>query len=92
MQVISGGCCTLTHFANKVGHVEDGHDEDWQPVLQCSIVDLRLQSREQAEGDEVGDRDREHVGPDYTRDHITMQDHFFERQEYESLSEHLSVR
>lgn len=63
------------HLANKVRHVENGHDEDWEPLSQRGIADLRLQAGKQAQCDEVGDSNGQHVGPNHTRDHIPMQDH-----------------
>lgn len=63
------------HFANKVGHVEDGHDEDGEPFSQCGVADLRLQAGKQAQCDEVGDSNRQHVGPNHASNHIPMQDH-----------------
>lgn len=63
------------HLADKVGHVEGGHDEDGEPLPEEGVPDLRLQAGEQTQSDAVGDADGQHVGPDDAGHHVTMQDH-----------------
>lgn len=67
------------YFANEIGHVEDGHDEDGEPLAQCRVADLGLQAGKQAQCDEVGDGNGQHVGPNHTRDHIPMQEHIWKK-------------
>lgn len=64
-----------TDLADKVGHVEGGHDEDGQPLPKGGVPYLRLQAREETQGDAVGDGDGQHVGPDHAGDHVAVQDH-----------------
>lgn len=69
------GATAGTDLADKVGHVESGHDEDGQPLSEGGVPDLRLQAGEEAQGDAVGDGDGQHVGPDDPGDHVAVQDH-----------------
>lgn len=62
-------------LANKVGHVEGGHDEDWEPLPQGVVPYFRLQPGEQTQSDAVGHSYGQHVGPDHTGHNVTMQDH-----------------
>lgn len=73
--VNSRGARVETDLADKVGHVEGGHDEDGEPLPQGVVADLRLQAGEETQGDAVGDADGQHVGPDHAGDHVAMQDH-----------------
>lgn len=75
LYVNSWGVTLETDLADKVGHVEGGHDEDGQPLPEGVVPYLRLQAGEETQGDAVGDGDGEHVGPDHTGDHVAMQDH-----------------
>lgn len=79
--------CLETYFAHKVGYVEDGHDQDGQPFPQCDIPDLRLQSREKTQRDEVSDGNRQHVSPDHPGNYITMQDHVCNRRGHCSITQ-----
>lgn len=59
-------------LANKVRHVEGGHDEDWEPLPQGVVPYFRLQPGEQTQSDAVGHSYGQHVGPDHTGHHVTM--------------------
>lgn len=59
-----GGAGWVAHLAHEVGEVEHCHGEDGQPLAQDAVPDLRLEAREQAQRDEVGHSDGQHVGPD----------------------------
>lgn len=61
------------HLAHEVGEVEHGHGEDGQPLAQDAVADLRLKAGEQAQRDEVGHSDGQHVGPDDTGHRVAVQ-------------------
>lgn len=63
----------VPHLAHEVRQVEHGHDEDGQPLAQHAVTDLGLQAREQAQCNEVGDRNGQHVGPDDPCHNISVQ-------------------
>ena len=63
----------VSHLAHEVRQVEHGHDEDGQPLAQHAVADFGLQAREQAQCNEVGDRNGQHVGPDDPRHNISVQ-------------------
>lgn len=69
------GGSDASYLADEVGEVEDGHDEDGQPFPQRAVVDLRLQPGEEAQRDEVGHGDGQHVGPDEPRHDVAVEQH-----------------
>lgn len=62
-----------SHLAHEVREVEYGHDEDGQPLAQDAVADLGLKTREQAQRDEIGHGDGQHVGPDDAGHHVAVQ-------------------
>lgn len=70
----------LSYLADKVREVEDGHDEDGEPFPQRAVVDLRLQPGEEAQRDEVGHGDGEHVGPDEAGHDVAVEQHVCQGQ------------
>ena len=61
------------HLAHEVREVEHGHDENGQPLAQDAVADLGLETRKQAQRDEVGHGDGEHVRPDDAGHHVAVQ-------------------
>lgn len=70
----------LSYLANEVREVEDGHDEDGEPFPQRAVVDLRLQPGKEAQCDEVGHGDGEHVGPDEAGHDVAVEQHVWQGQ------------
>ena len=56
-----------THLAYEVEQVEGSNEEDGHPRAESAVDHLRLDAGEQAERDEVGEPDRQHVWPHVSR-------------------------